>query len=163
MKTFLLALKTDVSNDRIVFVYPGWASLRLTVSSAGPRQERMENNIHVNDENKEKYNIFFNCIPIIDPKTLFSWDKRRVIKLNVFLFVFYGNLTFCFSHVHRGINVTLPELFQRFILYFILQIKTFPCRPVCTIFSSEHKKKKTQTKVKITFLKNVCNKNALSL
>lgn len=99
--------------------------------------------------------IFFLYIPIINPKhceRLFSWDIRGVVKLNVFLFVFYGNLTFCFLCVHRGINVTMPELFQGFVLYFILQIKTSPCRPVCMSFSSEHKKKKTKTKVKITFL-----------
>lgn len=94
--------------------------------------------IYVSMMKIRKSTIFSSTVsPLLTPKhceRLFSWDKRRVIKLNVFLFVFYGNLTFCFSHVHRGINVTLPELFQRFIFYFILQIKTFPCRPVCMIF-----------------------------
>lgn len=135
------------------------------VNHPRPQQEKLLGNIHVNYENKGKYSIFFHYIPILDPKILWKivlLRHRRVIKLNVFLFVFYWNLTFCFLCVHRGINVTLPEVVQRFILYFIPQIKIFPCRPVCMSFSSEHKKMKTKTKVKITFLKNVCNKNVLS-
>ena len=57
----------------------------------------------------------------------------------------------------------MPELFQGFIFCFRLQIKTSPCGPVCMVFPNEHKKKKTKTKVKINFVKNICNKNVLSL